>query len=215
MRTAASPDPTPLELTGQQNPRRWEGPLLRSCVTCTEGPVSCHMARTTKQDKVRELQRTLCRAAKADPGRRFHALYDKIYRRDVLERAWELVRANRGVAGIDRQTIADVEQYGVSRLLDDLAADLKDGRWRPLPARRVFIAKPGRPQERRPLSIPAVRDRVVEAATKTVIEPIFEADMLECSFGFGIGRRLPSIRTASCACGAWPRTARGGSARRG
>ena len=70
------------------------------------------------------------------------------------------------------------------RLLDELAADLKDGRWRPLPARRVFIPKPGRPQERRPLSIPAVRDRVVQAATKTVIEPIFEADMLECSFGF-------------------------------
>ena len=91
------------------------------------------MARTTRQDKVRELQRTLYRAAKADPGRRFHALYDKVYRRDVLERAWELVRANRGAAGIDRQTIADVEQYGVSRLLDELAADLKDGRWRPLP----------------------------------------------------------------------------------
>ena len=127
----------------------------------------CHIvARTTKQDKVRELQRTLYRAAKADPGRRFHALYDKIYRRDVLERAWELVRANRGAAGIDRQTIADVERYGVSRLLDELAADLKDGRWRPLPARRVFIPKPGRPQERRPLSIPAVRDRVVQAASE-------------------------------------------------
>ena len=71
----------------------------------------CHtVARATRQDKVRELQRTLYRAAKADPGRRFHALYDKIYRRDVLERAWELVRANRGAAGIDRQTIADVEQ---------------------------------------------------------------------------------------------------------
>ena len=70
------------------------------------------MARTTKQDTVRELQRTLYRAAKADPGRRFHALYDKVLRRDVLERAWELVRANRGAAGIDKQTIADVERYG-------------------------------------------------------------------------------------------------------
>jgi group II intron reverse transcriptase/maturase len=141
------------------------------------------MARTTKQDKVRELQRTLYRAAKADPGRRFHALYDKVHRRDVLERAWESVRANRGAAGIDQMTIADVEQYGVDRLLDELATELKDGRWRPLPARRVFIPKPGR-TERRPLSIPAVRDRVVQAALKTVIEPIFEADMLECSFGF-------------------------------
>ena len=142
------------------------------------------MARTARQDKVRELQRTLYRAAKADPGRRFHALYDKVHRRDVLERAWELVRANRGAAGIDRQTIADVEEYGIARLLDELAADLKDGRWRPLPARRVFIPKPGRPIEQRPLSIPTVRDRVVQTATKIVIEPIFEADMLECSFGF-------------------------------
>jgi retron-type reverse transcriptase len=83
------------------------------------------MARTAKQDKVRELKRTLYRAAKADPGRRFHALYDKVHRRDVLERAWELVRANRGAAGIDRETIADVERHGVSRLLDDLVTDLK------------------------------------------------------------------------------------------
>jgi len=98
--------------------------------------------------------------------------------------ATQPVRANRGAAGIDRQTIAMVEGYGVARLLDELAADLKEGRWRPLPARRVFIPKPGRPSERRPLSIPAVRDRVVQAATKIVIEPIFEADMLECSFGF-------------------------------
>jgi group II intron reverse transcriptase/maturase len=141
------------------------------------------MARTTRQDKVRELQRTLYRAAKADPGRRFHALYDKVHRGDVLERAWELGRANRGAAGIDRQTIADVEQYGVSRLLDELAADLWEGRWRPLPARRVLIEKPGR-EELRPLSIPAVRDRVVQAAAKIVIEPIFEADFLPCSFGF-------------------------------
>ncbi len=141
------------------------------------------VARTTKQDQVRDLQRTLYRAAKADPGRRFHALYDKVHRRDVLERAWELVRANRGAAGIDRQTIADVEEYGIAKLLDELAADLRNGRWRPLPARRVFISKPGR-EELRPLSIPAVRDRVVQAAAKIVIEPIFEADFMPCSFGF-------------------------------
>ena len=142
------------------------------------------VARTARQDKVRDLQRTLYRAAKADPGRRFHALYDKVHRRDVLERAWELVRANRGAAGIDRQTIADVKEHGVAKLLDGLAADMKDGSYRPLAARRVFIPKPGRPQEQRPLSIPSVRDRVVQAAMKIVIEPIFEADMLECSFGF-------------------------------
>jgi len=141
------------------------------------------VARTTKQDQVRELQRTLYRAAKADPGRRFHALYDKVHRRDVLERAWEQVRANRGAAGIDRQTIADVEEYGIAKLLDGLIEDLRNGRWRPLPARRVFIPKPGR-EELRPLSIPSVRDRIVQAATKIVIEPIFEADFMPCSFGF-------------------------------
>src|SRR5687767_7897362 len=124
------------------------------------------MARTAEVDKVRELQRTLYRAAKADPGRRFHALHDKVYRRDVLERAWEQVRRNRGAPGIDQTTIADVERYGVARLLDELAAALKDGRYRPLPARRVFVAKPGT-SEQRPLSIPAVRDRIVQTALKT------------------------------------------------
>jgi group II intron reverse transcriptase/maturase len=140
-------------------------------------------AMTAEQDRVRELQRTLYRAAKADPGRRFHALYDKLHRRDVLERAWGQVRANRGAAGIYRVTLAAVEQYGIDRLLGELAADLKDGRYRPLPARRVFIPKPGS-QERRPLSIPTVRDRVVQAALKIVVEPIFEADFEPCSLGF-------------------------------
>src|SRR5215204_2659706 len=135
------------------------------------------MARTVEVDKVIKLQRTLYRAAKADPGRRFHALHDKVHRRDLLERAWGLVRANRGAAGIDRQTIADVERYGTSRLLDELAADLREGRWRPLPARRVFIDKPGR-EELRPLSIPKVSDRVVQAAAKLAIEAVFEADFL-------------------------------------
>jgi RNA-directed DNA polymerase len=142
------------------------------------------MATPTEKDKVRKLQRTLCRAAKANPRRRFYALYDKVHRRDVLERAWESVRANRGAAGIDQKTIADVEQYGIDRLLDELAADLRDERWRPLPARRVFIPKRGKSGEQRPLSIPAVRDRVVQAATKIVTEPIFEADFLPSSFGF-------------------------------
>jgi RNA-directed DNA polymerase len=93
------------------------------------------------------------------------------------------VRANRGAAGIDRVTLTAVEQYGVDRLLDELAADLKAGSYRPLPARRVFIPKPSS-RERRPLSIPTVRDRIVQAALKTVIEPVFEADFDPCSFGF-------------------------------
>lgn len=100
-----------------------------------------------------------------------------------MERAWEQVRRNSGAPGIDQTTIAEVERYGVDRLLDELAAELREGRFEPLPARRVFIPKPDR-DEQRPLSIPAVRDRVVQAALKIVIEPIFEADMLPCSFGF-------------------------------
>jgi RNA-directed DNA polymerase len=129
------------------------------------------------------LQHTLYRAAKADPGRRFHALHDKVLRRDVMWRAWVQVRRNDGAAGIDRVTLDAVEEYGVIRLLDELITDLRDGRWRPVPARRVFIPKPGS-AERRPLSIPAVRDRIVQAALKIVLEPIFEADFLPCSFGF-------------------------------
>jgi RNA-directed DNA polymerase len=138
---------------------------------------------TPADDKVRELQRKLYRAAKAEPGRRFHALYDKVHRRDVLERAWELVRRNGGAAGIDRVTLAEVERYGVPRLLDQLAADLREEEYRPLPARRVWIPKPGQ-SEMRPLSIPAVRDRVVQAALKLVVEPVFEADFRPASFGF-------------------------------
>jgi RNA-directed DNA polymerase len=176
-------------LSRRDNRTRGEGRAAASFTRHAQGRAGeCHIvARTTRKDTVRELQRTLYRAAKADPGRRFHALHDKVYRRDVLERAWELVRANRGVAGIDKQTITDVEEYGVAQLLDELVADLRDGRWRLLPARRVFIPKPGR-EELRPLSIPAVGDRVVQAAVKIVIEPVFEADMLECSFGFRPGR---------------------------
>jgi group II intron reverse transcriptase/maturase len=149
--------------------------------------VSAVTARSTLaavgSDRVRALQHALYRAAKADPTRRFHALFDKVYRSDVLDRAWEQVRRNRGAAGIDQTTLADVERYGVARLLDELAADLKEQRYRPLPARRVFIPKPGS-SERRPLSIPTVRDRIVQAAARIVLEPIFEADMLDGSFGF-------------------------------
>ncbi|MBN3933286.1 group II intron reverse transcriptase/maturase [Streptomyces verrucosisporus] len=135
-------------------------------------------------DTVRALQHALYRSAKADPGRRFHALGDKIHRRDVLRRAWAMVRANNGAPGIDRTTLAGVEEYGIDRLLGELADELRQGRYRPLPARRVFIPKPGVKDERRPLSIPTVRDRVVQAAMKIVLEPVFEADMLACSFGF-------------------------------
>lgn len=149
--------------------------------------MSADQARSTavgsRTDPVRALQHALYRSAKADPGRRFHALRDKIYRRDVLWRAWVSVRRNNGAPGIDKTTLAGVEEYGIDRLLDELAEDLRNQRWRPLPARRVLIPKPGS-SERRALSIPTVRDRVVQAAVKVVLEPIFDADFLPCSFGF-------------------------------
>ena len=91
------------------------------------------VARTAEQ-QVRELQHTVYRAAKAEPGRRFHALYDKVHRRGVLERAWGQVRRNRGAAGIDGVTIAEVERYGVDRLLDELAAELESGSYRVQPS---------------------------------------------------------------------------------
>ena len=100
------------------------------------------------------------------------------------------VRANNGAPGIDKVTLAAVEEYGVDRLLGELAAELEEGRYRPLPARRVYIPKPGMRDEQRPLSIPPVRDRIVQAAVKIVLEPVFEADMLDCSFGFRPGRSV-------------------------
>lgn len=144
--------------------------------------------RSVVSDPVRALQHTLYRCAKADPQRRFHALWDKVVRNDVLRRAWIMVYRNGGAPGIDRITLEEVKQYGVAQLLTELASELKNGTYSPLPARRVFIPKPGS-GERRPLSIPAVRDRIVQAALKIVLEPIFEADMLDCSFGFRPKRR--------------------------
>ncbi len=138
---------------------------------------------TAKQDKVRELQVKLYLAAKRSPNRRFHALWDRIHRRDVLERAWRQVRENRGAAGVDRITIAQIEEGGVEAFLDELQDELREERYRPQPARRVFIPKPGR-SERRPLGILRIKDRVCQTAAKIVLEPIFEADFRGCSFGF-------------------------------
>jgi group II intron reverse transcriptase/maturase len=139
----------------------------------------------TPLDKVRALQHTLYRTAKADPGRRFHTLMDKVCRRDVLWRGWVAVRANNGAPGIDSITLDQIEhEYGAVRLVDELATELGQGQYRPLPARGVKIPKPGRKGEYRPLSISTVRDRIVQAALKNVLEPVFEADFLPCSFGF-------------------------------
>jgi RNA-directed DNA polymerase len=135
-------------------------------------------------DKVRALQRVLYRCAKQQPNRRFHALFDKVARSDVLEWAWDEVRANRGAPGADGVTIADVEASGVAAFLERLAAELRAGTYRPAPLRRVHIPKPGQPGKTRPLGIPTVRDRVVMTAAKLVLEPIFEADFLPSSYGF-------------------------------
>jgi RNA-directed DNA polymerase len=133
-------------------------------------------------EKVRRLQRKLWAAAKQSPERRFHALFDRIHRDDVLVEAWNRVRANRGAAGVDRMTLVAVEVYGVERMLEELAGDLRAGTYRPAPARRVTIPKPD--GGRRPLAIPTVRDRVAQQAARIVLEPIFEADFLPVSYGF-------------------------------
>lgn len=133
-------------------------------------------------DKARELQRALYRAAKRNPERRFHALYDKVYRWDILLRAWERVRENGGAPGVDGVTLRHIEENGVTSFLAGIQRMLQEGEYRPLPVRRKNIPKPDGRQ--RPLGIPAIRDRVVQMATKIVIEPIFEADFRACSYGF-------------------------------
>ena len=148
--------------------------------------------------KVRKLQRTLWMCAKRSRTRRFHALYDRICRSDVLHEAWEQVRKNRGSAGVDGESIKAIEKRGVQAFLEGIRADLVAGRYRPQPVRRRFIPKGDGKQ--RPLGIPTVRDRVVQSAAKIVLEPIFEADFRPCSFGFRPVRNatqaLEAIRVA-------------------
>jgi RNA-directed DNA polymerase len=141
-------------------------------------------AKADGLDASRALQRVLYRSAKQQPDRRFHALYDKVARSDILWWAWDEVRRNRGAPGVDGVTIDAVEASGVAVFLEQLATELRAGTYRPKPLRRVDIPKPGQPGRTRPLSIPCVRDRVAMTAAKLVLEPVFEADFLPSSYGF-------------------------------
>lgn len=156
-------------------------------------------------EKVQQLLRKIYLAAKASKGRRFHALYDKIYRKDVLSEAWKRVRANGGAAGLDGVSIAGVEQYGVEKLLGEIQQELQSGNYYPQPVRRVFIPKADGKQ--RPLGIPTVRDRIIQQATKMVLESVYEADFKDCSYGFRPGRSqhqaLEVIRNACNYKGWW------------
>ena len=133
-------------------------------------------------EKSRQLQRNLYLAAKKDKQRRFHALYDRIFRLDILWRAWKEVRENKGSAGIDNITFEMIEEYGVEEYLLDIQEDLQNKKYRPKPVKRVYIPKPDGKQ--RPLGIPTIRDRIVQQACKIVIEPVFEANFLDNSYGF-------------------------------
>ena len=140
------------------------------------------MQTNNSKEKVRQLQNKLYLTAKKCSSRRFHALYDKVYRDDVLYEAWKRVKANKGSSGVDGITIEDIEVMGVNRYLTGIQSELKSGTYKPLPVRRVMIPKADGSQ--RPLGIPCVKDRIVQMATKIAIEPVFEADFKDCSYGF-------------------------------
>lgn len=139
-------------------------------------------------DKIQDLQARLSCAAKQTLDRRFGALYDKMYRRDVLMEAWRRVRANKGAPGIDEQDFESIErEIGIRTFLKDIRRELKQGRYAARPVKRCWIDKPGKP-DKRPLGIPIIRDRVIQMACKLVMEPIFETNFLDCSYGFRPGR---------------------------
>src|SRR5215468_1835171 len=131
---------------------------------------------------VRTLQRKLYRKAKQEPDFRFYLLYDKIYREDILNHAYELVKANKGAPGVDGQTFEQIELQGRPEWLEGITKDLHDRTYKPQPVRRVLIPKAGGGE--RPLGIPTIRDRTVQTAAKLVLEPIFEADFEDNAYGY-------------------------------
>lgn len=140
------------------------------------------MQTNNSKEKVRQLQNKLYLTAKKCDSRRFHALYDKVYRDDVLFEAWKRVKANKGSSGVDGIKIEDVEAMGIEKYLSEIKSELMNGKYKPSPVKRVMIPKPDGSE--RPLGIPTVKDRIVQMATKIAIEPVFEADFRDCSYGF-------------------------------
>ena len=159
------------------------------------------MTNAMLKQKAERFSTTLYQCAKANPKRKFHALYDKIYRPDILKSAWLKVKENKGSAGIDGITIDKVvNEIGESRFLNDLYKKLKTETYRPSPVKRVWIPK-ANSEKMRPLGIPTIEDRVVQQATKMILEPIFETTFKDTSYGFRRGRSahqaMKAIRKAS------------------
>ena len=156
-------------------------------------------------DKVRQLQRKLYQSAKLSSKRKFHALYDKLYRKDVLLEAWKRVKENGGSGGIDGKSIEDIEAYGVEKLLTEIETELRNGGYRPQPVRRAYIEKGN--GKLRPLGIPVIKDRIIQMAAKLVMEPIFEANFKDVSYGFRPKRSarqaLEAVREACNKRGWW------------
>ena len=144
-------------------------------------------AGLTGPDTVRDFQRVLHVKAKENPNLRFHSLCDKVWRADFLLKAWQQVRRNGGVAGVDGERFEDIEAYGVERWLGELARELKDGTYAPRAVRQVLTPKK-QPGKFRPLGIPCIRDRVAQTSAMLVLEPIFEADLQEEQYAYRKGR---------------------------